>query len=118
MRRKLTAIGLSLLVTVGLAAGGPNSTIPIDDFNDGDADGWDLNDFTGLGINHVEAGYPSEGTYEGTLKVEVRKPVAAQSDPVTYTITCEDVPPADGGTEGGGGTYTPGVEQSALMRRR
>lgn len=83
--------------------------------------GWKTLEFGGdktQQINHVEAGYPSEGTYEGTLKVEVRKPVAAQSDTVTYTITCEDVPPADGGTEGGGGTYSPGVEQSALMRRR
>ncbi|MFI6939743.1 serine/threonine-protein kinase [Streptomyces sp. NPDC050418] len=65
-------------------------------------------------VNHVEAGYPAEGTYEGSLKVEVRKPVTAQSGTVTYKVTCEDVPP----TDDGGGTYTPNARQEAGFTRR
>ncbi|QDV39191.1 hypothetical protein ElP_71550 (plasmid) [Tautonia plasticadhaerens] len=59
MRSKWTAIGLSLAAVIMLAAGDPNSTIVIDDFDDGDAEGWDLNSPTGLGISYVN----EEGEY-------------------------------------------------------
>ncbi|NGO78481.1 serine/threonine protein kinase [Streptomyces sp. YC504] len=79
--------------------------------------GWKSLEFSGSKteeINHVEMGYVAGGTYEGTLKVEVRKPVKAESNTVSYTITCEDVPP----TDDGGGTYTPNAEQRSGLTRR
>jgi hypothetical protein len=47
MFRKWSAIGLMLVVTTAVAAGGHNPTIPVDNFNDGDAEGWKEADFTG-----------------------------------------------------------------------
>jgi hypothetical protein len=45
MKRHWIAIGLSLLALTALAAGG--GVIRIDNFNDGDSEGWEENDFTG-----------------------------------------------------------------------
>jgi len=46
MRRKFTAIALSLVAAIVLTAGGPNRTILVDDFNDGDDAGWEHEDLT------------------------------------------------------------------------
>jgi len=54
MLRRYFAIGLTLVAATVLAAGG--ATFLIDDFNDGDADGWDQNDFTGVGIYDASSG--------------------------------------------------------------
>ena len=54
MFRKWMTIGLLLLAATGLAAGG--STFLFDDFADGDAVGWDQNDFTGVGIYDASSG--------------------------------------------------------------
>ncbi|MCF3120142.1 serine/threonine protein kinase [Streptomyces arenae] len=53
-------------------------------------------------VNHVETAYDQGGgTYENSISVEVRKPVAATSNSVAYSVTCEQEPPTDGGS------YTP-----------
>jgi hypothetical protein len=52
-RTSVTAIGLTLFAATGLAAAG---TFLLDDFNDGDAVGWDRNDFTGIGIYDASSG--------------------------------------------------------------
>src|SRR4051812_36118636 len=46
MIRKFSTIGSALLSVLLLTAGGHEGTILNDNFNDGDADGWDQNDFT------------------------------------------------------------------------
>ena len=56
MQRKLTVIALSLLGILALAASAGNNNKLIDDFNDGDAIGWDQNDFTGLGVFDASSG--------------------------------------------------------------
>ena len=53
MKRVSTIIGLTLTAATGLAAAGP---FLLDDFNDGDADGWDQVDFTGIGIFDASSG--------------------------------------------------------------
>jgi len=53
-RKWLIAIGMSLVAAIALAAGG--NTFLIDDFLDGDAVGWDQNDFTGVGIYDASSG--------------------------------------------------------------
>jgi hypothetical protein len=59
MKRRWTKIGLTLAAVIVFTAGSPNSTIPIDDFDDGDAVGWDQMDLTG-GLGTFDA---SSGTY-------------------------------------------------------
>ncbi len=79
--------------------------------------GWKVLDFAGektQQVNHIEGGYVQGAAYDGSLYVEVRKPVTAKSDTVTYKVTCEDVPP----TDGGGGTYTPNTQASGLLTQR
>ena len=56
MRHKLVAIALRLAAVIVLAAAGPNNTILVDNFNDGDAVGWDQNDATGVGTFNVVSG--------------------------------------------------------------
>jgi hypothetical protein len=46
MRCKLATIGLSFVALILLTAGGPNSTILVDNFNDRNDDGWIHEDFT------------------------------------------------------------------------
>jgi hypothetical protein len=41
MMRKLAAIGLTLAAVIVLAAGGPGSTILVDDFSEGNDDAWE-----------------------------------------------------------------------------
>ena len=53
MNRTSTIIGLTLSAATGLAAAG---TLLIDDFDDGDAAGWDQTDFTGIGIFDASSG--------------------------------------------------------------
>ena len=52
-RTPLTALALTLVATSGLAGAG---TFLLDNFNDGDAVGWDQNDFTGRGIYDASSG--------------------------------------------------------------
>ncbi|MEV5981520.1 protein kinase [Streptomyces sp. NPDC052114] len=53
-------------------------------------------------VNHVETAYDQGGgTYENAISVEVRKPVAATSNAVAYSVTCEQETPTSGGS------YTP-----------
>lgn len=54
MLRRYLAISLTLAAATVLAAGG--SAFLIDNFDDGDADGWDQNDFTGVGIYDASSG--------------------------------------------------------------
>jgi hypothetical protein len=55
MIRKLTFLGLSLIAVTAIAAGG--RAILVDDFNDGDAEGWKEADFTGgRGLFRVRRG--------------------------------------------------------------
>ncbi|WP_327359415.1 serine/threonine-protein kinase [Streptomyces sp. NBC_01304] len=63
-------------------------------------------------VNHTEAGYEANGTVENEMGVEVRKPLAATSNSVAYTVVCEEEPPTDGGS------YTPDVEAQAVLTRR
>ena len=53
MKRVSTIIGLTLIAATGVAAAGP---FLLDDFNDGDAVGWDQTDFTGIGIFDASSG--------------------------------------------------------------
>src|SRR5580765_849989 len=53
MKRVSTIIGLTLIAATGLASAGP---FLLDDFNDGDAVGWDQTDFTGIGIFDASSG--------------------------------------------------------------
>lgn len=55
MTRKFAFLALSLVAAIAIA-GDPHSTILIDDFNDGDFVGWDLNDFTGVGVLDASSG--------------------------------------------------------------
>lgn len=54
MSRKWLAVGLSLVAATLLASG--SATMLIDDFNDGDSEGWDQNDFTGIGVYDASSG--------------------------------------------------------------
>jgi hypothetical protein len=87
MKRKLTAIGLTLAAATVLAASSPNNTILIDNFNSGNAAGWDHNDFTGVGIFDASSGSyliestvpiaiddPSVGTIESHYKRSLELP--------------------------------------------
>jgi hypothetical protein len=47
---------LAAVAATALAAGDPRRTILVDDFNDGDADGWVETDFTGVGVFYVHKG--------------------------------------------------------------
>jgi hypothetical protein len=60
MRRNFTAIGLSLVAALVLTAGGPQSTILVDDFNDGDDAGWEHEDLTPAQMATFDA---SSGSY-------------------------------------------------------
>ena len=124
MRRRLTAIGLTLAAVIVLAAGGPRSTILIDDFSDGDAVGWDQNDSTGVGFVDASSGAyliqsavpipvddPSVGTieshYERSLAVPrftngtIRGTVRANTDGTTIGFLLRD----NEGTESDYGFY-------------
>jgi hypothetical protein len=74
MRSKLATIVVSFVVVVIFTAGHHDKTILRDDFNDGDSEGWDQNDFTvdspgGPGIYHVVNGrYVLEST--GAIPVD------------------------------------------------
>ena len=58
MRDRLRAIALTVFAaaTLAVASHAFQPGILIDDFNDGDAVGWDQNDFTGLGIFDASSG--------------------------------------------------------------
>jgi hypothetical protein len=53
MKRTSTSIGLTLIAATAVASA---DTFLIDDFADGDAVGWDQNDFTGIGIFDASSG--------------------------------------------------------------
>ena len=81
MMRKFFKVGLTLLGVVLLTAAWHGGTILNDNFNDGDADGWDQNDFTigipgGPGIYHV---------VDGKYVLESTGPIAVD-DPSVGTI--------------------------------
>ena len=51
MLRTSTAFGFALLAATVLALAAGHNTVLIDDFNDGDSEGWEETDFTGgLGV--------------------------------------------------------------------
>jgi len=54
MTRNWLAIILTLIAATVLGAGG--SALFFDNFDDGDAAGWDQNDFTGIGIYDASSG--------------------------------------------------------------
>jgi hypothetical protein len=56
MFRKWLAIGLALAAVTAVATAQVGSTIVVDDFDDGDAVGWDQNDFTGVGTFDASSG--------------------------------------------------------------
>lgn len=72
MMRKFFTISLALFSVVLLTAAWHGGTILIDDFNDGDAAGWDLNDFTGVGVNYVNPA--GEYVLESTVPIPVDDP--------------------------------------------
>ncbi len=53
---KFYGLCLKLAAVIVLAGAGPNNTILVDNFNDGDAVGWDQNDATGVGTFNVVSG--------------------------------------------------------------
>jgi hypothetical protein len=87
MRRKFTAIGLSLVAALVLTAGGPNSTILVDDFDDGTDDGWEHEDFTPAQMATFDA---SSGSY--TLDSVVPVPI---TDPNAGAVASEWGPSRD-----------------------
>jgi hypothetical protein len=108
MKRKLTAIALTLAAVIVLTAGGPNSTILLDNFNDGDAVGWDQNDLTGVGVFDASSGSylietavpiaiddPSVGTVESHYERSLELPRFANG-----TIRCTIRANTDGTTLG------------------
>jgi hypothetical protein len=56
MKRKFTVTLFSLFAVLALAAWGDQNAKLVDDFNDGDAVGWDQNDFTGQGVFDASSG--------------------------------------------------------------
>jgi hypothetical protein len=88
MKRIATAIGLAFVAVTLLAAGERNRTIPVDDFDDGDAAGWKEADFTGgRGTFFVE---------DGAYHLETTEPIPVD-DPSVGTLDAdweasEDVP--------------------------
>jgi len=76
MKRKLFAFGLCLLAATAIAAGG--NIILIDNFNDGDSEGWEETDFTG-GRGSFDA---SSGAYvlSTTEKIPVDDPSVGTLD--------------------------------------
>jgi hypothetical protein len=78
MRRTMTRIGLALAAVIMLTAGGPNSTILVDDFNDGNDDGWEHEDVTPAQMATFDA---SSGYY--TLDSFVPVPI---DDPSVGTV--------------------------------
>jgi hypothetical protein len=81
MMRKFSTIGLALVSVLLLTAGGHDWTILHDNFNDGDADGWNQNDFT-VGI----PGGPGEfNVVNGEYVIESTGPIAVD-DPSVGTI--------------------------------
>ena len=77
MKRKLFVLGLCLLTATALAAGG--GIVLIDDFNDGDSEGWEETDFTGVGSFDA-----SSGSY--VLKTTEKIPV---DDPSVGTLDAD-----------------------------
>ncbi|WP_306336878.1 serine/threonine-protein kinase [Streptomyces sp. KL118A] len=69
--------------------------------------GWKTLSFSSGGgktrqVNHVETAYDEgRGTYQNSIRVEVRKPLAATSNSVAYAVACEQETPT------GGASYTP-----------
>lgn len=69
--------------------------------------GWKTLSFSSGGgktrqVNHVETAYDEGGgTYQNSIRVEVRKPLAATSNSVAYAVACEQETPT------GGASYTP-----------
>src|SRR5947209_8162889 len=81
MMRRSSTIGLALLSAFLLTAGGHDRTILHDNFNDGDANGWNQNDFT-VGI----PGGPGEfNVVNGEYVIESTGPIAVD-DPSVGTI--------------------------------
>jgi hypothetical protein len=60
MRRKFATIGLSFVAMILLTAGGPNSTVLVDNFNDRNDDGWIHDDLTPAQMATFDA---SSGSY-------------------------------------------------------
>jgi len=76
MIRKGLASGLVLATMIALVAASPHSTFLIDNFNDGDAVGWDQNDLTGVGVFDASS---------GSFVIESATPIAVD-DPSVGTI--------------------------------
>ncbi|MGW0535435.1 serine/threonine-protein kinase [Streptomyces sp. NPDC003032] len=62
-------------------------------------------------VNHVETAYDPGGTHANSIGVQVRGPVAATSNTVKYSVTCEKETPT------GGASYTPNASLSAAVVR-
>lgn len=86
MRSSLATLGLSLVTAIMLGAGGPMGTIPVDNFDDGNSDGWSKNDLTG-----------GRGTFEvrsGSYFLETTEPIAVL-DPSVGTLDSDWEPSED-----------------------
>jgi hypothetical protein len=80
MNRKLAAIGVVLAVVTALSAGDFRHTFLIDNFNDGDSEGWEENDFT--------AGRGSFDASSGKYVLETTEPIPVD-DPSVGTIDAD-----------------------------
>jgi hypothetical protein len=78
MSRKWLGIGLTLVAATALAAGG--GTILIDNFNDGDSEGWEENDYTG--------GRGSFDASSGSYLLETTEPIPVD-DPSVGTLDAD-----------------------------
>jgi hypothetical protein len=78
-------MALAFTAVAMLSAGDFGPTILIDDFNDGNADGWEELDFTGIGIFHV---------VRGQYVLETTEPIAID-DPSVGTLDADWVPSED-----------------------
>ena len=99
--RKFLKVGLTLLGVVLLTAAWHGGTILNDNFNDGDADGWDQNDFTigipgGPGIYHV---VNRKYVIESTGPIAVDDPSVGTIE--SHWVASEDDPRFSNGTHAG-----------------
>ncbi|MET9514173.1 serine/threonine-protein kinase [Streptomyces sp. NPDC002994] len=63
-------------------------------------------------VNHTELTYKEDSTHHDEISVEVRSPVAATSNSVAFSVTCEQETPTDGAS------YTAGSPAAAQIRQQ